>query len=156
MKFKYSLEAVLNFKKELENLARIRLEESISIFQKRSEEVQRQKQKRALWMAKWPERNLSVLEAGEYFLGKIYNEFWRDKIKVLEQEKLSWAKKVELEKDKLKAIRQEREILEKLREKKWRYFCQEINKLEQKINDEIVLFKYNPLLKEEENISLAD
>ncbi len=156
MKFKFSLQAVLNFKKELEDLARLRLGETISIFQKRSAEVQRQKQKRALWMAKWSERNLSVLEAGEYFLSQIYNEFWRDKIKVLEKEKLSWAKKVELEKEKLKALRQEREILEKLREKKWRSFGQEINKREQKINDEIVLFKYNPLLKEEENISLAD
>jgi len=48
----------------------------------------------------------------------------------------------------LKTIRQEREVLEKLRSKKWKRFWEEINKKEQAINDELVLFKYNPLLKE--------
>lgn len=148
MKFKYSLQSILNFKRELEDLARGHLGEIISVFNNKSVEVQKQMQKRLAWMAKWQEESKLGIAGEEYFWGQIFNEYWRGKIKILEQEKISWAKKVELEKERLKALRQEREILEKLRAKKWRQFCQEINKMEQKINDELAIFKYDPLIKE--------
>lgn len=147
MKFKYSLQSVLDFKKELENLSRLHLGEMIFIYNKRSAEMENQRQKRTNWMAKWQEKSRQGIDGDEYFLGQIFNEHWRGKIKILEQEKWAWAKKVELEKERLKSIRQEKEILEKLRVKKWKQFCRELNKMEQKINDEITIFKYNPLLK---------
>lgn len=147
MKFKYSLQSILNYKKELEGLARAHLGEIIAVMNKKSVEVQNQMQKRAIWLAEWQEKSRQGIDWHDYFLGQIFNEYWRGKIKIMEQEKLSWAKKVELEKERLKAIRQERQILEKLRAKKWRQFCQEMNKMEQKINDELAIFKYNPLIK---------
>lgn len=147
MKFKYSLQSILNFKKELEDLTRIHLGEMVAGLNKRSEEVQNQMQKRAIWIVEWQEKSMEGIDGGEYFLGQIFNEFWRSKIKILEQQKSSWAKRVELEKERLRAIRQEREILEKLRAKKLKQFCQELNKMEQKINDELAILKYNPFLK---------
>ncbi len=56
MKFKYSLQSILNFKKELEDLARGHLGEIISEFNNKSVAVQNQVQKRATWMAKWQEK----------------------------------------------------------------------------------------------------
>lgn len=147
MKFKYSLQSVLNFKKELEDLVQMHLGGMIALLNRKSAEVQRQIQKRNLWITKWQEKSGQGIEGGEYLLAQIFNEYWRHKIKILEQEKWSLAQKVELEKERLKALRQEREILEKLRLKKWKRFCQEMDKKEQKINDELAIFKYNPLTK---------
>lgn len=147
MKFRYSLQSVLNFKKELEDFSRIRLKEAIAALEKRNEEMQTQVRYRNQWVAQWQEKNLQGIDGSEYFLYQIFNEHWRDKIKIIEREKKSAAQKMELEKEKLKNIRQEREVLERLRSKKWKRFWEEINKKEQTINDELVLFKYNPLLK---------
>jgi flagellar FliJ protein len=147
MKFRYSLQSVLNFKKELEDSARIRLKEAIAALEKRNEEMQTQVQQRNQWLAKWQEESRQGIDGREYFLYQIFNEHWRDKIKIIEREKKSAAQKIELEKGKLKTIRQEREVLERLRSKKWKRFWEELNKKEQAINDELVLFKYNPLLK---------
>ncbi|MGB9697775.1 MAG: flagellar export protein FliJ [Thermodesulfobacteriota bacterium] len=148
MKFKYSLQSVLNFKKELEDFSRLRLKEASAALEKRKEEMQTQVRQRNRWFTKWQEKNLQGIDGREYFLYQIFNEHWRDKIKIIEREQKAAAQKMELEKEKLKTIRQEREVLERLKAKKWRRFWQEINKKEQKVNDEIVLFKYNPLLKE--------
>jgi flagellar FliJ protein len=142
MRFVFKLQALLNWKKNLEELAQMRLAEKIKVLQTQEEEIQNLRNQRSAYAEEINERSLQGLTAGEYLTYQQYfEESYKDLILKEEKKRLT-IQEIEKEREKLISFTKQRKILEKLREKRLKKFIYQAEQEDQIKNDERTIRRY--------------
>jgi flagellar FliJ protein len=142
MRFVFKLQALLNWKKNLEELAQMRLAEKIKVLQTQEEEIQNLRNQRSAYAEEINERSLQGLKAGEYLTYQQYfEESYKDLILKEEKKRLT-IQEIEKEREKLISFTKQRKILEKLREKRLKKFIYQAEQEDQIKNDERTIRRY--------------
>jgi flagellar protein FliJ len=143
MRFSFTLQTLLNWKKNLEEMSQERLGEKMNRLKKQEEEMQRIHQRRLAYEKELKEKSLQGIQAGEYYL---YKQFAEDSQKDLlrkEEKRQETIRTITLERENLIALSKARKILERLKEKKLKSYVYQMDKLEQKTVDEGVILKHS-------------
>jgi flagellar FliJ protein len=142
MRFVFKLQALLNWKKNLEELSQMRLADRLKYLQTQEEEIQNLRNQRSAYAEEMNERSLRGLKAGEYLTYQQYfEESYKDLI-LKEEKKKHTIREIEMEREKLIAFTKQRKILEKLKEKKLERFMYQAEREEQIKNDERAIRRY--------------
>jgi len=147
MKFSFPLQTLLNWKKSLEDFSRMKLGGMMNRLKAQEEEIERLTFQRLFYDQKLKEKSQKRILAGEYVLYKQFAEDSHRDLLTREEKKKRTLREIELEREKLIALTKEKKILEKLKEKKWKAFLYQMEKDEQKKNDERTVMKYQPSLR---------
>ncbi len=142
MRFVYKLQALLNWKKNLEELAQMRLADKLMYLKTQDEEIQSLRNQRSAYAQEINERSLRGLKAGEYLTYQQYFEESYKDLVLKEGKKEQTIRETEQEREKLIAFTKQRKILEKLKEKKLQKFMYETERAEQIKNDEKAIRRY--------------
>ena len=147
MRFVFKLQALLNWKKNLEELSQMRLADKLKYLQTQEEEIHNLRNQRSAYAQEMNERSLRGLKAGEYLTYQQYfEESYKDLILKVEKKKHTILE-IEREREKLIAFTKQRKILEKLKEKKLEKFRYQAEREEQIKNDERAIRRYQTPLK---------
>jgi len=149
MRFSFGFEALLNWKRNLEELSQIRLAKKMKQLKLQEEEIQRVKDQRFSKGRELIEKLTQEMKTSEYQVYKQYEEDSYNELLRKEEEKRQTVREVEAEQKELIALMKERKMLEKLKEKQFKKFKHQIEKLEQKTSDERVIVRYQSTPKEE-------
>ena len=144
MKFSFPLQTLLNWKRNLEEFSQVRLAEKNARLRKQEEEIQRLAEIRFSYDQELKEKSQKGIPAGEYVLYKRFAENSRTDLLVKEDKKKNTIREIETERETLITLTKEKKILEKLKEKRWKSFIYQMEKAEQKGNDEMVTLKHRP------------
>ncbi len=144
MRFTFPLQTLLNWKKNLEEFSQIRLAEKNTRLRIQEEEIQRLARWRAFFDQECMEKSIQGIQAGEYLVYKRYAEESFQELLSKENRKKHTIREIEVERENLISLTKARKILEKLKEKNFKKFIRQMDKAEQKMNDEIVVMKYRP------------
>ena len=143
MAFSFSLQALLNWKINLEEQSQLRLAEirrRMTLLQKEIETLAR---KRKAEEENLKEKSRSGIAGAEYLLYRNFSEGARRDLLSLEEKKMSIAREMRAEREQLIALMKEKKILEKIKEKQFRKYLSDMEKSEQKRNDEIATMKHH-------------
>jgi flagellar FliJ protein len=143
MRFSFPLEALLNWKRSLEESCQMRLAEVITRLKVQEQEIEELILKRLSYDQKLREKSHQGVRVGEYLLYKQFAEDSRKDLLSKEEKKRRTLKEIEEEREKLIALMKEKKILEKLKEKQSKNFLYQSEKAEQKQNDQIATLKYS-------------
>ena len=142
MRFIFKLQALLNWKKNLEELSQMRLADKLKVLHTQEEEIQNLRNQRSAYAQEINERSLQGLKAGEYLTYQQYfEESYMDLMGKEEKKKLT-IREIEMEREKLIAFTKQRKILEKLKEKRLKKFIYQAEKEDQIKNDERAIRRY--------------
>jgi flagellar FliJ protein len=142
MRFVFKLQALLNWKKNLEELSQMRLADRLKYLQTQEEEIQNLRNQRSAYAQEMNERSLRGLKAGEYLTYQQYFEKSYKDLILKEEKKKHTIREIEMEREKLIAFTKQRKILEKLKEKKLERFRYQAEREEQIKNDERAIRRY--------------
>jgi flagellar FliJ protein len=142
MRFSFPLEALLNWKRSLEESSQMRLAEIVTRLKVQEQEIEKLILKRLSHEEKLKEKSHRGIRVGEYLLYKQFAEDSRRDLLSKEEKKKRTLREIEEEREKLIALMKEKKILEKLKEKQFKSFLSQSEKAEQKQNDEIATLKY--------------
>jgi flagellar FliJ protein len=142
MRFVFKLQALLNWKKNLEELSQMRLADRLKYLQTQEEEIQNLRNQRSAYGQEMNERSLRGLKAGEYLTYQQYFEKSYKDLILKEEKKKHTIREIEMEREKLIAFTKQRKILEKLKEKKLERFMYQAEREEQIKNDERAIRRY--------------
>ncbi len=90
------------------------------------------------------EKSRRGIQGGEYVLYQQFLEESRRDLLSQEDRKRGTLREVDKERETLMKLTKEKKILERLKEKKWEVFKAQMEKAEQKQNDELATMKYGP------------
>ncbi len=147
MRFVYKLQALLNWKKNLEELAQMRLADKLMYLKTQEEEIQNLRNQRSAYAQEINDRSLRGLKAGEYLTYQQYFEESYKNLILKEEKKKQTIGEIEREREKLIAFTKQRKILEKLKEKKLEKFMYQAEREEQIKNDERAIRRYQSPVK---------
>ena len=82
------------------------------------------------------------MNASEYVVYKVYEEDRAQDVRLKEEVKKQTIKETEAEQKILIQLMKERKMFERLREKQWKRFQYQMEKLDQKNSDEMVITRY--------------
>ena len=123
----------------------MRLAAKASQLKAQQEEIGRLRDRRLAYAVRLDEKSRRGIAAEEFALFKQFAEdSRRDLLRRQEREK-EILRELEAERETLIRLTKEKKILEKLKEKKWKSFVGQVEKLEQKQNDEMVVMKHRPV-----------
>ncbi len=142
MGFVFKLQGLLNWKKNLEELAQMRLAEKLKQLQAEEEEIQRLIKQRSAYQQELREKSVQGLNVGEYLTYQNYFETSLKDLLFREEQKKITLREIEVEREKLIAFTKQRKILEKLKEKRLRKFMYELEQEDRTKNDERVISRY--------------
>jgi flagellar FliJ protein len=151
MRFSFRLQSLLNWKRSLEESSQMRLAEKIKQLKIQEEEIRLLIQQRVEKDQELNEKMRSPVNLGEYLT---YKQFGEDSYyDLLRREKQKERKKGEIEgeRENLVGLMKERKMLERIKEKRLRKFIYQLEKLDQKNVDEMVIRQVPSAYKE--NIS---
>lgn len=148
MKFKFSLQILLNWKRNLEELAQMKLAEKIQKLRKQEEEIERLAFLRFSRDEELRGKSLGGIQAGEYLLYKDYAEEGRKELLSKEDAKKNTIQVVAEEREKLVTLTKQRKILDRLKEKRFRTFLHQVNIRDQKEIDEMSAMNCRPFDKD--------
>jgi flagellar FliJ protein len=142
MGFVFKLQGLLNWKKNLEELAQMRLAEKLKQLQAEEEEIQRLTKQRSAYQKELQEKSVQGLSVAEYLT---YQQYFETSLKDLlfrqEKRKIT-LREIEVEREKLIAFRKQKKILEKLKEKRLKTFMYDSEREDRTKNDERVISRY--------------
>jgi flagellar FliJ protein len=142
MRFVFKLQALLNWKKNLEELSQMRLADKLKHLKTQEEEIQSLINNRSAYSQEINELSLKGLKVGEYVTYQQYfEESYRDLI-LKEAKKRLTIQEIEVERGNLIAFTKERKILEKLKEKRLKKYMYQLEKEDQIKNDERTIRRY--------------
>ena len=147
MRFSFPLEALLNWKRSLEESSQIRLAGMVTRLKVQEQEIEKLILKRLSYEQKLKEKSHWGMQVGEYLLYKQFAEYSRKDLLSKEEKKRRTLREIEEEREKLIGLMKEKKILLKLKEKQFKNFLSQSEKAEQKQNDEIATLKYQPSSK---------
>jgi flagellar FliJ protein len=142
MRFVFKLQALLNWKKNLEELSQMRLADRLKYLQTQEEEIKNLRNQRSAYAQEMNERSLRGLKTGEYLTYQQYFEKSYKDLILKEEKKKHTIREIEMEREKLIAFTKQRKILEKLKEKKLERFRYQAEREEQIKNDERAIRRY--------------
>lgn len=148
-KFVFKMQSLLNIKKQMEESLKSELGKAV-------QKLELEKSRLSKLQAEKEEciYNLNSKSSQGIIVSKIqgYNSYislLNEKIKI-QKENINYAQNiVDKYREQLIKMIQEKEMLEKLKEKKYQEYLLELAKEEQKINDEVISYKYNKVVIEE-------
>jgi flagellar protein FliJ len=144
MRFVYQFQALLNWKKNLEELSQLRLADLLKNLKAQEEEIQRLKERRSAYDREIKEKSAKGLRAGEALTYQQYFDASYQDLLLREGRKQVTLREIGLEREKLIHLTKQRKILEKLQEKRFKKFVYQVEQAEQKNNDERALWQYQP------------
>jgi flagellar FliJ protein len=142
MRFVFKLQALLNWKRNLEELAQMRLAEKIKDLKTQEEEIQNLRNQRTAYAKEINEKSLRGLKAGEYLTYQHYFEESYSDLILKEEKKRLTIQGIEKEREKLISFTKQRKILEKLKEKRLKKFNDQTEQEDQIRNDERAIRDY--------------
>jgi flagellar FliJ protein len=142
MRFVFKLQALLNWKRNLEELAQMRLAEKIKDLKTQEEEIQNLRNQRTAYAKEINEKSLRGLKAGEYLTYQHYFEESYSDLILKEEKKRLTIQEIEKEREKLNSFTKQRKILEKLKEKRLKKFNDQTEQEDQIRNDERAIRDY--------------
>jgi flagellar FliJ protein len=145
MRFPFSLQPFLNWKRNLEEVAQIRLTAKMTLLRSQEEEIERLTLRRLAREEELGHKIARGIPAPEYVLYKQFSEDSRAELKAREQKKKETIREIETDREKLVQLSKEKKILERLKEKKYKAFLYQAERNEQKKNDEMVITRRRPL-----------
>jgi flagellar FliJ protein len=145
MRFPFSLQPLLDWKRNLEEVAQIRLTGKITLLKSQEKEIENLTLKRLAYEEELRNKISQGITGREYVLYKQFAEESRADLKIKEQKKRETAQEIERDREKLIQLSKEKKVLERLKEKKQKSFLYQMEKGEQKRNDEMVITRYRPL-----------
>ena len=144
MRFTFPFETLLNMKKNLEELSQMRLAKKMSQLREQEEGIQRILDEMVIRDQVLKEKSQQGMKASEYLVYKIYQED-RAKDLLLKRAAMRQTKKeIEAEQKTLIQLMKERKMFERLKEKQWKKFQSQMERLDQKNSDEMVITRYRP------------
>jgi len=144
MRFTFPFETLLNMKKNLEELSQMRLAKKMNHLREQEEAIQRVMEEIVSNDRALKEKSEQGMKASEYLVYKIYQED-RAKDLLLKRAAMRQTKKeIEAEQKTLIQLMKERKMFERLKEKQWKKFQSQVEKLDQKNSDELVITRYRP------------
>lgn len=137
------MQSLLNWKESLEEESRMKLAGKNRRLRRQEEKIQE--------LADQREENDRVLRkkmgkelfAREYLIHKQFNEESYQDLAQMETNKRQTEQEVKEERERLTSLMKERKALERLKEKRFKTFLNELGKLEQKEMDEAAIGKYH-------------
>jgi flagellar FliJ protein len=144
MRFPFSLQPFLDWKRNLEEVAQIRLTAKLTLLKAQEEEIEKLILKRLAYEEALRNKTSRGIPAPEYVLYKQFSEESRMELKTREQKKKEMIREIEQDREKLVQLSKEKKILERLKEKKQKAFLYQAEKSEQKRNDEMVITRHRP------------
>jgi len=141
MRFSFRFQALLNWKKDLEELSQMRLAGKTEELKRQEEEIERINCQRRESDRRLTEELVKGLKTGAYLL---YKEFAEDRLKALSQkegEKELILREIEEAREELIRFMKETKILERLKEKDVREFNTQADKSDQKRIDEMAVMR---------------
>ena len=151
MRFSFRLQSLLNWKRSLEESSQMRLAEKIKQLKIQEEEIRLLIQQRVEKDQELNGKMRSPVNLGEYLT---YKQFGEDSYyDLLRRENQKERKKGEIEgeRENLVGLMKERKMLERIKEKRLKKFIYQLEKLDQKNVDEMVIRQVPAAYKE--NIS---
>ncbi|MTI69483.1 MAG: flagellar export protein FliJ [Firmicutes bacterium] len=138
--FKYSLENVLKYRKDKEETLKqeySNVERNYLIEKEKLEELERKLDSAVNSNAKNTSREVTYRK-------NVYNyiQFLREKIVLQRELTLNYKDELEQKRSELVSAQKERKTIEKLKEKAYTKYKVELNRQEQKLNDELAMFSY--------------
>jgi flagellar protein FliJ len=144
MRFTFPFETLLNMKKNLEELSQMRLAKKMNHLREQEEAIQRVMEEIVSNDRALKEKSEQGMKASEYLVYKIYQED-RAKDLLLKRAAMRQTKKeIEAEQKTLIQLMKERKMFERLKEKQWKKFQSQMERLDQKNSDEMVITRYRP------------
>jgi len=143
MRFTFPFETLLNMKKNLEELSQMRLARKMKQLKEEEEEIQRVIEEILSNERALKEKVMKGMNASEYMVYKIYEEDRHKALELKEEAKRETTKEVEAEQKILIQLMKERKMFERLKEKQWKRFQYQMDKLDQKNNDEMVITRFH-------------
>ncbi len=144
MPFHFSLQPLLNWKKNLEEQSQMRLAGMMTRLKAQEEEIEKLTLQLLTCEQKLKEKSEQGIPAGEYLLFKQFGEESRKELISKEDEKRRILREIDQEREKLLALTKEKKTLERLKEKQLKEFLSRLEKAEQKRADETTTLKYQP------------
>jgi len=142
-KFTFKLQPMLSLKKQLEDQLKNELGKAIQKLEyekNRLINIENEREEQINLIYKESTQGIVVEKLKEY---SIYLSFLKDKLEA-QKENVNYAQKnVDKYREQLVKAVQEREMLDKLKEKKLEEYKEEVNREEQKLNDEIISYNFN-------------
>jgi len=142
MGFVFKLQGLLNWKKNLEELAQMRLAEKLKQLQAEEEEIQRLIKQRSAYQQELREKSVQGLNVAEYLTYQHYFERSLKDLLFRQEKKKITLREIEVEREKLIAFTKQRKILEKLKEKRLKKFMYQLEQEDRTKNDERVISRY--------------
>ena len=142
MRFTFPFETLLNMKKNLEELSQMRLAKKMNQLREQEEEIQRVIEEILSNGQALKEKIGQGMKASEYVVYKVYEEDRTQDLRLKEEVKKQTIKETEAEQKILIQLMKERKMFERLREKQWKRFQYQMEKLDQKNSDEMVITRY--------------
>lgn len=144
MRFSFPLQALLNWKQSLEESSQMRLAALLTRLKQQEEEIERLTMKRLFHEEALRQKSRRGIQGGEYILYQQFLDESRRDLLSKEDRKRGTLREVDKERETLMKLTKEKKILERLKEKKWEVFKAQMEKNEQKQNDELATMKYGP------------
>jgi flagellar FliJ protein len=142
MRFVFKLQALLNWRRNLEELSQIRLTEKLKQLRAEEEEIQRLITQRSVYGQELKEKSVQGLKVGEYLSYQDYFEKSYEDLLCREERKMITLREIETEREKLLAFTKQRKILEKLKSNRSKKFSYQLEREDQLRNDEKVISRY--------------
>ena len=149
MRFTFPFEALLNMKRNLEELSQLRLAEKMRRLREIEETIQGLIGEILANEKIYREKMTQGVTASEYLVYKQYEEECYKAIQRKEEEKEQTQKEIEAEQQTLISLMKERKMFERLKEKQWQRFQYQMDRQDQKTIDEMVITRYHPPSKPE-------
>lgn len=143
MRFVFKLQALLNWKKNLEELSQMKLAEKLKQLRSEEEEIQRIINQRLTYEQELKEKSIQGVEAAEYLTYQHYFEKSYKDLLCREEKKELTLGEIELEREKLIGLTKQKKILENLKEKRFKKFMYHLEQEERGKNDERVITRYH-------------
>jgi len=144
-KFIFKLQALLNIKIKMEDNLKNKMGKAIQKLERNKDILKSIENKKSTCI-----NEFNLKTSGKFVLKDLkeysaYISHLNHKIELQKENVKSAQKNVDKVREELLALMQEREVLDKLKAKKYKRFMEEELKKEQKLNDEIVNFKHSKL-----------
>ncbi len=144
MPFHFSLQPLLDWKRNLEEQSQMLLAGLITRLKTQEEEIARLALKRLGYEQNLKEKSEQGIRVGEYLLFKQFAEESQKELISQENQKRKILGEIDQERQKLLALTKEKKTLERLKEKQFKEFLSRLEKAEQKQVDETTTLKYQP------------
>ena len=144
MRFTFTLQALLNWKRSLEEYSQLKLAEMAARLKAQEGEIEKLALKRLGYEQKLGEKAGEGILAGEFSLYRQFGEESRKELLSRGERKRAILQEMDREREKLLALTKEKKILERLKEKQFQKFMHEAERAAQKTIDEITILKHQP------------